>query len=396
VVCIGVDNGRTSHQYCILHRSLKRSMKGVVSNKSSDFLSFCQEVQELFPDEDIVVGIEEGGGMSSPFDVLMQQYGWTIRQLNPKAVSVYRESVLRIHDKTDETDAFTMAKMVEADAVSLELSHERVGLRRATRWRSALVAQQTHFINQLRATLALYWPETAGDEVFPKMDQYWVLDLLARYPDPAALAEAGTAALVDLLRGLGSRVSKRAVERIVRAAQNNTCFATDKAVLVVHTRHLALLLRQVMECIQETEKTIRTEVECDPDVQDIDAIKGIGPVQASTFVAEVRTVARFKNDSHMASYGGFGRRKVQTGKTRNTNAPQRHANRYLKRCLMSMAETLALHEDKSRRYYKKKLAEGKEHRQALRALGRHLVRRLYAILARNRRKLLQEAQPQLK
>jgi transposase len=255
------------------------------------------------------------------------------------------------------------------------------------------VAQQTAFINQLRDNLSRYWPESAGDTVFPDIDLYWVLDLLALYPDPTEIAAAGADAILVYLRERGSSVFKRTIDRVVDAASRNHSFAPDKAMLLLHTKQLALLLRQVLTCIVETEKAICLEVESDPDVRDIDAIKGISTVQAATFVAEVRSLGRFEDESHLASYSGFGRRKNQTGTTRNKEVQQRQANQILKRCVLGITETLSLHEERSRTYYRKKMQEGKGHRKALRALGRHLIRRLFTIMAKNRRAFLREALP---
>lgn len=391
---IGMDNGRTSHQYCVLRDGPARPIRGSVANDSKAFEAFCQQIEALFPGEEVVVGLEEGGGLSTPFDVVMQAHGWSVRQLTPWAVNTYRQTVLKIHDKTDDTDAFTMAKMLQVEAASVELSHERASLRRATRWRSSLVVQQTEYINQLRDTLARYWPESAGGTVFPDIDLYWVLDLLANYPDPVDIAATGTDAILKFLRERGSSVFRKTIERVVEAAERNSCSAPEKSTLLLHTRQLASLLRLVLDCIVETEKAICAEVESDPDVRDIDAIRGISTVQAATFIAEVRSVARFEDESHLASYSGFGRRKVQTGKTKNTDVQQRHANRILKRCILLMTETLSLHDARSRLYYKKKITEGQGHRSALRCLGRHFIRRLFAIMTKNQRAFLKEATPE--
>jgi transposase len=127
--------------------SYQRLAGGEIPNESWAFTAWCEHIERTYPDQDILVGIEEGGGMSSPFDQVMQELGWSVRQLSPEAVRTYRETVLRIHNKTDDTDALTMARMLASGAVpSLELNQERAALRRATRWRRSLVEHKTALI----------------------------------------------------------------------------------------------------------------------------------------------------------------------------------------------------------------------------------------------------------
>jgi transposase len=181
---------------------------------------------------------------------------------------------------------------------------------------------------------------------------------------------------------------------VVELAGQNTCFAADKSFLVKQTAHLARLLLEFEKSKAETEAAIIDMVKDDADVEGIDAIHGVSTVQAATFMAEVRSIDCFNSEARMASYAGIALKRLQTGTSLNIQRNQWRANRHLKLCILGIAETLSMNDSRSKDYYRKKVAEGKTHRQALRALARHVIRRFYRILKNNRRRLLQEAQPQ--
>jgi transposase len=392
-----MDNGRVKHNYVVLDEAQKRLKHGVIPNESWAFEAWCEHIERAYPDQDIVVGLEEGGGMSSPFDQIMQERGWSVRQLSPEGVRTYRETVLRVHNKTDDTDAFAMASMlVVSVSPHRELNQERAALRRATRWRDSLVAHKTELINQLRAVLALYWPETAGSDVFGEMsrDCLWVWILLATYPDPAVVVKTGAKRLLQFFRKQKSNVSAEKVEALVELARKNKAFADDKPFLVKEVAQLASLLREVDRCKTDTESAIKDMTQDDIDVKAIDDVYGVSVVQAASFMSEVRSFDRFQNERHMASYAGLALKRVQTGKSKDTKRPQQRANRRLRNCLLGIATSLTNNDERSKAYYQKKIKEGKDHRQALRALARHVLRRLYTILKRNHDQKLKEASPQ--
>ena len=72
-----------------------------------------------------------------------------------------------------------------------------------------------------------------------------------------------------------------------------------------------------------------------------------------------------------------------SGKSRRSKAP-RHVNTRAKRAMMIAVDTHRKLVPQSQRYYEKKRAEGKRHNQAIRALGRHLCRVIFKIIAQDR------------
>jgi transposase len=120
-------------------------------------------------------------------------------------------------------------------------------------------------------------------------------------------------------------------------------------------------LRRIDAQLRETRKKLDTAVRASGT--SLTGLFGVGPVIAATVIGEVRDVSRFKNRDHFAAYNGTAPIEVLS---RRGNRRDCHA--------IHMAAVTQVRQPHSegRAYYDKKLAEGKTHREALRALKRQV------------------------
>jgi transposase len=388
VIFVGLDIGRESHRYCVLDANKTVLDKGVLPNASWAFDGWARHIEDR--DGDVVVGLETQSGLSSPLDQYLEQRGWQLRQVTPEAVKAYRETVLRLHNKTDETDAFTIARVLldrsQSSAGPTDLpKYPRRQLRAATRWREGLVRSHTRLCNTLRRLTAQYWPElTQQGSPFYRMDLKYVQLLFERCPDPSVIASRGVDSLTRFFREHKSTVSLATIEAIVQLARQNEVTLEEKPILLRQTQVVARTLRQLCEDIADAERTIEKLVKTDAQVQQLSVIRGVSVTQAAAFMAEVQDINNFRSEAHLASYSGHGLRRVQTGKSKDSSAVQWRSNRHLKRCMYLIADGMRANDLRSRRHYDKKIADGKSHRQALRCVGRQVIRMFFAMLKRGR------------
>ena len=95
---------------------------------------------------------------------------------------------------------------------------------------------------------------------------------------------------------------------------------------------------------------------------------GVGPVIAAAVIGEVRDVSRFKNRDRFAACNGTAPIEVSSGQ-RKVNRLSRRGNRRDCHAIHMAAVTQARQpHSEGRASYDKKLAEGKTHRETLRAL----------------------------
>jgi transposase len=112
---------------------------------------------------------------------------------------------------------------------------------------------------------------------------------------------------------------------------------------------------------------------------------GVGPVIAGTVIGDVRQVFRFASRDHFAAYNGTAPVEVSSGGRKIYRLSLR-GNRRLNHAIHMAAITQIRHKrSQGRAYYDKKLAEGKTHKQALRALKRRISDAIYAALVADAR-----------
>ena len=114
---------------------------------------------------------------------------------------------------------------------------------------------------------------------------------------------------------------------------------------------------------------------------------GVGPVIAGTVIGDVRHVFRFPRRDHFASWNGTAPVEVSSGDRRKVYRLSLRGNRRVNHAIHMAAISQIRHKHSDgRAFYEKKLAEGKTHKEALRALKRRISDAIYAALAADARR----------
>ncbi len=100
---------------------------------------------------------------------------------------------------------------------------------------------------------------------------------------------------------------------------------------------------------------------------------------AARILGDVEDIERFRTERHLASYCGVAPLDASSGRQQRHRL-NRTGNRRLNRSLHIIAVTQIRTHPPARDYIARRTSEGKTNREALRALKRHLARRLYRIL----------------
>ncbi len=128
-------------------------------------------------------------------------------------------------------------------------------------------------------------------------------------------------------------------------------------------------IRTLERKIADLNRRIEAEVEASGTV--LTEIFGVGPILAAKIIGTVGSVARFPTKAHFASYSGTAPVEASSGEM------VRHrlslaGNRNLNNALHMVAVCQARSDARGRAYYRKKLAEGKSRKEALRCLKRRI------------------------
>jgi transposase len=136
------------------------------------------------------------------------------------------------------------------------------------------------------------------------------------------------------------------------------------------------LASEILRDIRTLERKIsdlneRIEAEVEASATSLIEIFGIGPILAAKIIGTVGSVARFPTKSHFASYCGTAPVEASSGEV------VRHrlslaGNRHLNTALHMVAVCQARSDVRGGDYYRKKMAEGKSRKEALRCLKRRV------------------------
>jgi transposase len=214
-----------------------------------------------------------------------------------------------------------------------------------------------------------------GNERLPKVDpeaESEVLRLLSeRREDLVAERTRALNRLHGLLRdlvpgGVAGTLSTPRAARILRGIRVQGYSAR------VRRRLASEILRDVRALERKiADLNERIEVEIEASDTSLMEIFGIGPILAAKIIGTVGSVARFPTKAHFASYSG-------TAPVENSSGEMvRHrlslaGNRKLNNALHMVAICQSRSDVRGSAYYRKKLAEGKSRKEALRCLKRRI------------------------
>jgi transposase len=115
----------------------------------------------------------------------------------------------------------------------------------------------------------------------------------------------------------------------------------------------------------------RIEAEVQASGTTLTQIFGIGPILAARIIGTVGDVMRFPTKAHFASYSGTAPVEASSGEVVRHRLSMA-GNRHLNYALHMVAVCQARSDARGGAYYRKKLAEGKSRKEALRCLKRRV------------------------
>ena len=283
--------------------------------------------------------VEGAGGIGRPLAQKLLAAGERVVDVPPKLSSRVRVLSTGNARKNDHLDATFIAlaalrndRLASVEPEDGPEGHTEV-LRLLTERREDLVAERTRSLNRLHVLLR----DLLSDDVRKQLSADAAAQLLRRArPKHAA-----------------GRVRRRLAAELVRDVR-----ALDRRVA-------------------ELDERIAVEVEASGTT--LTKIFGVGPILAAKIVGIVGNVARFPSKAHFASYAGVAPIEASSGEV------VRHrlslaGNRRLNQVMHMIAVCQARSDPRGRAYHRKKLAEGKSRREAMRCLKRRVSDAVYGAL----------------
>jgi len=332
----------------------------------------------------VVVAMEGLGGWARPLDRMIQQHGYELLNVNNVKLARFKEifPAPAKSDKIDTRKILELMHMREVLPLAKAVLH-RVGpipveneqLKRFTRRRRQLVDEKVRVVNRLQSDLQAVSPgllEITGD-----VDNLWFLNLLTCREDLTKLAGMKRASLLKIA-GVGKAYAAK-----IEAWQKHAAFADETAwvgeMVIADAQRVLDLTRQI-QALEQRLEAISASSEIATRIR---TITGFGLICSATLAGEIGTVDRFGSEASLALYTGMTRLDNSSGKyigTKNT----RQVNTHARTAMMTAAARHINNVSESKAFYDKKVAQGKTHNQAVRALGRHLIRVIWSMITHQR------------
>jgi transposase len=325
-VLIGVDPHKASVAVAAIDEALGALLERASFPQDRTGLRALERWAKRFPERRWA--LENAGGLGRHLAVRLAASGESVVDVPPKLSARVRVLSSGNARKNDGVDALATALAASPNeclaAVDPEAASE--ALRLLSERREDLVAERTRALNRLHALLR---------------------DLV-----PGGVARTLSAnRAARILRGIrpkggaSARLRRRLASEVLRDIRT-----LDRKIADLNGR---------IEAEVEASGTTLTE------------IFGIGSILAARIIGTVGDVTRFPTKAHFASYSGTAPLEASSGEV------VRHrlslaGNRHLNYALHMVATCQARSDARGRVYYRKKMAEGKSRKEALRCLKRRI------------------------
>lgn len=387
---VALDIGSKKHRVGIATDDGKIIDEFDITHDKAGFELFFKRVEARRNDLPVVVAMEGLNGWARPLDRMILKTDYELLNVNNVKLARFKE-IFPGPAKTDKIDTRKTLELIHmrkvlplAKTVLHRVGHtpvENDQLKRYTRRRRQLVDDKVRVLNRLQSDVQAVSPGLL--EITGEAGNLWFLHLLTSREDLSKIAGMRRPGLLKI-RGVGQVYATK-----IEAWQGTATFSDEVEwvgpMIIADAQRVLDLTRQV----QALEKLIVTIGASSTIARRIETIPGFGPVCSGTLAGEFGNLERFEAETSLALYSGMTRLDNSSGQftgSKNTRQVNTHAK-------AAMMVAVARHIDnvpESRAYYDKKRAEGKTHNQAVRALGRHLIRVIWTML-RNGRDYLSKA-----
>jgi len=332
----------------------------------------------------VAVAMEGFNGWARPLDTQILVRGWRLFNVNNLKLARFKE-IFPGPAKSDPIDTQKMLELFELRAhlplakdVLQEIAVapvENEKLKRITRRRRQLVNERGRVINRLQSDLQAVSPGLGS--ITAKVDNLWFLRFLTCREQLDQLMRVQRRTVLNI-QGIGQRYAD-----IIQKWQKQAHFSAEVdyvgPMIVADARRILELKDQ----INVLETAIEGLLMQSAIARLVDTIPGYGVVCSAELAGEIGTIERFTSEASLALYLGMAPLDNKSGKYHGSKSP-RQVNVRAKAAMMVGVDRHRKQVPESQRYYEKKRAEGKLHNQAIRALGRHLVRVIWSMIANNR------------
>jgi transposase len=304
--------------------------------------------------------------------------------INPKLIKKFKGSFSKLN-KTDPIDAYVIAERVRfgnlTESAMIDETFEP--LKRLTRFRFHLIENLISEKNYLLTNLFFKYSSWQSVKPFSSAFGKTATEIISEM-DMEEVARLPIGELAEKVTNLsnGTMVNPQKAAELLKKVAEESYVIKDSFETPVD-----LILTNTYENIKYFQGKIKSidgviEKEYQRSVNTLTSIPGIGLVFAAGITGEIGNINHYRAEKHLASYAGLTWSKFQSGEFTAEETHVKQGNQYLRYYLVQAANSLRIHNEEYKDYYRKKYDEVSihKHKRALVLTARKLVRLIYAML----------------
>jgi transposase len=341
---VGIDVHKYSHTAVIVDCFNRE--QGSLSFSNSDFDKFLRKTEAIAKNKDLVFGLEDINGNGKLLAEELVRNDFLV--VNVPSVMTDRLRRKTTHrNKSDYLDAKGVAK------VTL-LSHRTLPQK--------MISREDSVANDMQG---LVYDRESIVKTQTRIKNHLHVLLHRRFGDNYKLGKKSSAIfgskhLVVYLSKLSCKtVLERRIERKIKELEN-------------------IYLQR-----EEIDSDLKDLAERCKDIEKLKSLRGCGILSACKIVAEIKSIARFGTAEKLVCYAGLAPREASSG-SKERRYTDHAGNRNLNKAVhfIALAQIGNRGNFEGKKYYQKKLLEGKSKLHSLRCLKRQIIVRIFRLLSR--------------
>ena len=174
------------------------------------------------------------------------------------------------------------------------------------------------------------------------------------------------------------------VQNSLRANQILNKSINVKMLIKEEKKQLKLLKKCIKNIESEMKKIIESNQNLLKSYNKITAVIGVGPIIAMKCIAETANFTKFDNPRKFSCHCGLAPFPYQSGKSiKGRTKTHFLRDKSLKAILTKGAISAIQHDPQLKKYYQRKIQEGKHHMSVINAVANKLLLRIFAVVKRN-------------
>lgn len=306
---IAVDIGKIRHCVCFVSSTGKvLRRKFFFTNTIDGFNNLVRQTKfyqnkEKLPNS--LFGMEPSGYYWIHLYEHLEALGKRIVTVSPLAVNRNRETINVSKDKSDPKDAYNIADLMKQGKFYFPIYRDKEirELKRFMQIYYRLITQKASLRCRLRGVVGYIFPEL--ERYFRDITAKSMLAILETYPFPFQIKRLGKPRFVSFLKKKNSRLSRRRTEEIYELASSSIGIRGEEKAVLFEIRLLLDELRGIEQNIARINTEVEVIVENREDYQLLLTIPGIGPITASSIIAQIGNIANFSSGKQLIKLAGL-------------------------------------------------------------------------------------------